>query len=238
MNAYARGVRPRPQTSGPLPQGFWASAGGAYTQDPQENQTTAFHLNNLTAGDSDYIRQARRGAAASAAARGMGNSSYAAGNAEGAAIRAALPIAAADAGMFANAALANQDALNQVLMSDRANDTSVTNTKIGAAASRYGADQSRRASEFNTRYSNDSALLRDQQDREWRSQFDPMMLELQNYYGAQDWSRDLYGSILSGAYGTMFSNPAYFSDPNAAMGFVNGFGTFAGNQIDQYLYGP
>ena len=238
MNSYVRGVRPRRQSGGSLPQGFWASAGGAYTQNPQENQTTAFHLNNLIAGDSDYIQQARRGAQAQAAARGMGNSSYAAGNAQGAAIRSAMPIAAADASMFANAALANQEALNQVLMSDRQNETSITNANTAAGASMYGSDQSRRASEFNTRYSNDMALTRDQQEREWRSQFDPMMLELQNYYGAQDWSRDLYGSILQGAYGTMFSNPAYFSDPNAAMGFVNGFGSFAGNQIDQYLYGP
>jgi hypothetical protein len=238
MNAYTRtyGV-PRGNSGGPVPQGFWASAGGAYTQNPQENQTTAFHLNNLIAGDSDYIQQARRGAQAQAASRGMGNSSYAAGNAQGAAIRAAAPIAQADAGMFANAALANQDALNKVLMSDRQNMTSIQQSNIAAGASMYGADRSLEGSKYNTKYSNDMALTRDQQDREFKAQFDPYMLELQNYYGAQDWSRDLYGSILQGAYGTMFSNPDYFQDPNAAMGFVNGFGNFAGNQIDQYLYG-
>lgn len=238
MNAYSPNYgAPRPNMGGTVPQGFWASAGGAYTQNPQENQTTAFHLNNLIAEDSDYIQQARRGAMAQAAGRGLGNSSYAAGNAQGAAIRSAAPIAQSDAGMFANAALANQDALNKVLMSDRQNQTSITNAKIGAAASRYGSDLSLQGSKYNTKYSNDMALLRDQQGREFQAEFEPHMLELQNYYGAQDWSRDLYGSILQGAYGTMFSNPDYFQNPDAAMGFVNGFGNFAGNQIDQYLYG-
>lgn len=226
--------------AGPLPQGFWASANGTYVQNPQENQTASYQLNNLIRGDSDYIQQARKGAMASAAARGLGNSSYAAGNAQGSAIRAALPIATNDANMFANAALANQRDLNATLNADRQNATSIRNTNTSAAASRYGSLMSYNAS----KYGQDQQTLRQNNQNRFDAgqadinrQFQQNMLGLQNYYGAQDWARNLYGSVLQGAYGTMFSSPDYFSDPNAAMGFVNGFGNFASNQIDQYLYG-
>src|SRR6187455_1896593 len=110
MNAYNRARPQTPPQAGAVPQGFWASANGAYTYTPQEQSTAAYQLNNLTASDSPYLRQARNSAMASAAARGLGNSSYAAGNAQGAAIRAALPIATNDANMYAQADQTNSDA--------------------------------------------------------------------------------------------------------------------------------
>ena len=142
--------------------------------------------------------------------------------------------------MFAQSEQANADALNRMEMGDRSNQTSVTTANIGAGASMYGADRSYQAS----KYGQDQQTLRQQQQNQFDAgqsdinrQFQQNMLGLQDYYGAQNWARNLYGSVLQGAYGTMFSNPDYFSDPNAAMGFVNGFGNFANNQIDQYLYG-
>lgn len=233
MNSYQQ-ITQRPRgNAAPLPGGFWASQGGAYTQDPTSNQFVSTQLNDLIASDSEYIQQARNAAAAQANARGLGNSSYAAGNAQGAAIRAALPIASQDASMMSAAALHNQDALNNVLMSDRQNATSMANARSAAAASRYGSDRSYAAS----RYGQDAETGRQQAQNQFDSEFKPYLLGLQNQYAAQDWSRDLYGNILQGAYGTIYSNPDYFNDPNAAMGFINGFGTFAGNQIDAYMYG-
>lgn len=230
----------RTAQTGPLPQGMWASQGGAFVQTPQANATVQNQLNNLTASDSRYIGQARNSAAAEAAARGLGNSSYAAGNAEAAAIRAALPIATADAGMFAQAALANQEALNRQQLADQQNQTSIATANIGAGASMYGSDRSYDAS----RYAQDQQTLRQGQQNTFDAgqadinrQFQQNLLAQQNYYGAEDWARNLWGNIVQGAYGTMYSNPDYFSQPEAAMGFINGFGNFAGNQVNQFLYG-
>jgi hypothetical protein len=232
---------PQTNSAATLPQGFWASAGGAYTYQPQQQSTAAYQLNQLTSDPNNaYLKQARNSAMAGAAARGLGNSSYAAGNAQGAAIRAALPIATNDANMNAEAERTNAQYLNQMELGNRQNQTSITTANIGAGASMYGSDRAYDAS----RYGQDQQTLRQGQQNTFDAgqadinrQFQQNMLGLQNYYGAQDWSRNLYGNILQGAYGTMYSNPDYFSDPNAAMGFVNGFGNFASNQIDQYMYG-
>lgn len=243
MNVYNHGPSQSPsqtQNGGLLPQGFWASANGAYTYKPRQESTASYQLGQLTANGSPYLDQARNSAMAQAAARGLGNSSYAAGNAQGAAIRAALPIATNDANMNAQVDQGNADALNRMELGNRSNQTSITTANIGAGASMYGSDRAYDAS----RYGQDQQTLRQGQQNTFDAgqadinrQFQQNMLGLQNYYGAQDWSRQLYGNILQGAYGTMYSNPDYFSDPNAAMGFINGFGNFANNQIDQYLYG-
>lgn len=252
MNVYTNQNR---QGNSALPQGFWQSAGGAYTQTPSADQFTSNRLNDLISGNSRYIQNARNTAAASAAARGLGNSSYAAGNAELAAINAAMPIAQQDAQTSAQAALANQQALNQILQSNRQNATSVNVANIGASASRYGADRSYAAS----RYAQDQQTLRQGQQNEFNAgqsdldrQFQQGMLGLQDYYTAnrdarlqgynrqnarEDFGNQLYGNILSGAYGAMFNNPDYFGNPDAALGFVNGFGNFSANQIRQFLYG-
>jgi hypothetical protein len=192
-------------------------------------------LNNLTTpgANNAYINNAVQNANAQAQARGIGNSSYAAGNAQRAAISAALPIATADANTFGQAALANQQALNQMGMANNQNATSIRQSTIAAGASRYGSDRSYQAS----RYGQDAETERQQEQNQFNSQFQPYMLGLQNQYGAQDWARNTYGNILQGAYATMFSSPDYFNNPEASMGFINGYGTFANNQISQYLYG-
>ena len=239
MNAYRNtSTTPYPRqgsTGGALPGGFWQSAGGAYTFNPQSNSMVSTQLNDLTTpgANNTYINNARQNAMATAAARGLGNSSYAAGNAERAAIGAALPIATADANTFGQAALANQQSLNQVGMNNLNNQTSRSNANTAANASMYGSNQSRIASE----YGQNAETERQQEQNQFNSQFQPYMLGLQNQYGAQDWARNTYGNILQGAYGTMYSNPDYFNNPDAAMGFINGFGNFANNQIGQYLYG-
>lgn len=248
MNVYTNQNR---QGNAALPGGFWQSAGGAYTQTPSSDQFTSNRLNDLIAGNSQYIQNARNNASASAAARGLGNSSYAAGNAELAAINAAMPIAQQDAQTSAQAALANQQALNQILQANNANRTSVNVANIGASASRYGADRSYAAS----RYGQDQQTLRQGQQNEFNAgqsdldrQFQQGMLGLQDYYTSQrdarmqgynreNFGNQLYGNILQGAYGAMFNNPDYFGNPDAALGFVNGFGNFSANQIRQFLYG-
>jgi hypothetical protein len=199
----------------------------------QPNELTSNNLNDLIGSNSRYIDQARRGAMASAAARGLGNSAYAGGNAEGAAIRSALPIAEADAQAYGTAAGQNEDALNNVLMANNQNSTSIRQSQIAAGASRYGSDRSYQAS----RYAQDQESQRQREGQDFQQSFAQNQAAMQNYYNGQEWQRNLYGNILQGAYGTMFSNPDYFNDPGAAMGFVQGFGDYASGQIDDFLYG-
>lgn len=66
------------------------------TPAPEDNRTVEQRLNGLLAGDSDYIKMARAAGLKTANARGLLNSSMAAGAAQGAAIERALPIAQAD----------------------------------------------------------------------------------------------------------------------------------------------
>ncbi len=81
-------------------------------RDLQPGDTVEERLANLLASDSRYIEQARQRAREQSNARGLLNSSMAAGAAESAAIEAALPIAQQDAQSSFNQGRANQDAQN------------------------------------------------------------------------------------------------------------------------------
>ena len=74
------------------------------------NETVAGQLNNLLAKDSTYIQSARNRGMETANARGLINSSLAAGTSERAAIDAALPIAQQDSTINANAGQSAQNA--------------------------------------------------------------------------------------------------------------------------------
>jgi hypothetical protein len=88
-----------------------AAAPTAYEVDPA-TQTVAGQLEGLLADDSVYIQRAEAGAAATAASRGLLNSSIAAGAGQAAAIDAALPIAQQDAQTYFAQANLNQNADN------------------------------------------------------------------------------------------------------------------------------
>lgn len=128
--------------NGGLPQGIQGTADRAYTSEVQGNQLTSQQLQGLLANGGEYLNQATRQAARDANARGILNSSIAVGNARGAAIRAALPIAQADAQAYNDTVRQNVGVLN-----DRANvntqaGAQVTAANAAAGASMYGADQS------------------------------------------------------------------------------------------------
>lgn len=85
------------------------------SQVDAEQETVESRLNRLTAGGSRYINQARQDAIRSANARGLINSSIAAGAGTEAAIRQALPIAQQDARTYTDTRITNQQALNEFL---------------------------------------------------------------------------------------------------------------------------
>lgn len=76
-------------------------------------ETVAGQINRLLQEDSLYMQQARAGAMQTANARGLLNTSLAAGAGEDAAIKSALPIAGSDAATYSTAARENQAAGNQ-----------------------------------------------------------------------------------------------------------------------------
>jgi hypothetical protein len=95
--------------------GLMAGSQVAYQNVNAPQETVGGQLTTLLAGDSPYIQQARNQAAATAAGRGLLNSSIAAGAGQNAAISAALPIAQGNAQEYANVGQANQAASNQQL---------------------------------------------------------------------------------------------------------------------------
>jgi len=106
----------------------------AYQGAPNQNELVSGQLTGLLSGDSPYIQQARAQAAATAAGRGLLNSSIAAGAGQQAAIGAALPIAQGNAQEYANTAAANQMAANQQLGIDTGANAQVTAASIQAGA--------------------------------------------------------------------------------------------------------
>jgi len=77
------------------------------------DQTVEGRLGTLLSGNSPLLQRAKANAMAAAAARGLQNTSLAAGAGEAAVIDTATPIAAADANAAQRQALANQDVTNQ-----------------------------------------------------------------------------------------------------------------------------
>lgn len=109
------------QATGQTAGGTGAADAGAITVSPEmwnvdANQLTSENLNKLLSEGSSYLDLARTGAAQTANARGLLNSSMAAGAGEAAAIGAALPIAQSDASVYADAAKTNTGAKNTANM--------------------------------------------------------------------------------------------------------------------------
>lgn len=89
------------------------TAAGPTQMTVNQNSTTSGQLNNLLAGDSPYIAQARARAAQQSNARGLINSTMGAQAGEAAAINAAMPIAQSDASAYFNADQFNATNSNQ-----------------------------------------------------------------------------------------------------------------------------
>jgi len=85
----------------------------AITQEVQPDSTVKGQMEGLLSEGSQYMDLARQGAKEYANARGLLNSSIAAGAGERAAIESALPIAQQDAGTYNQQSLANQQYENQ-----------------------------------------------------------------------------------------------------------------------------
>lgn len=106
----------------------------AQTRTVQDNETVNHQLNNLIRDDSQYIRQARDNAMDLASSKGMMFSTTAAGNAQRAAIDAALPIAQQDATTYGRTASENMAAVNADRLADQQMFGNLLGQEVGIRA--------------------------------------------------------------------------------------------------------
>ena len=120
------------------------------------DQMSGDRMAQLLAGDSKYIAQARNDGMLAAHSRGLVNSSMAPGMAEAAAIRAAMPLAQQEAGVYSNAAANYANAQNRAdeFGSREANVASLQQSQQQDAASRFGAGAENLASREYTQSQN------------------------------------------------------------------------------------
>jgi len=97
----------------------------AHTREAQQNEMSAYHLDQMLASDSPLMRRARMQAMAGAGGRGLMNSSIAQGAAMGSMIDRAQPFALQDATAHQRAATESLTAKNQA---------SLTNAELGTRA--------------------------------------------------------------------------------------------------------
>lgn len=104
-------------------------------------ETVSGQLSKILSEDSPYLTQARGGAMDYANSRGLLNSTMAAEAGESAAIKAALPVASADANVYGNAATQNQQVSNTAgqFNAGETNTTAKFNTGETNAAERQVA---------------------------------------------------------------------------------------------------
>ena len=102
-------------TGAPQPSvGLAGMAGLDFARQVTPNELVSTQLNNLTAGNSQYMQNARRRGVEYANSRGNLNSSIGAGSAMRASLEAGLPIAQADAAAYGNAGDRTYDAADRI----------------------------------------------------------------------------------------------------------------------------
>lgn len=180
------------------------------------NELTSNDLTGLLDSNSPYIQQARQQATNAANSRGSLNSSIAAGNAQGAAIQAGLPIAQADATAAQNLQATN---LNNLSKTQTAN--------IGANATMTAAGMAAGASMYDTRENNEGALLRQTDQNAFQGEQNELAFE-NSYKQNMDLDQfNLGASLLTGQQSfynqagiAAMQDPAIMGDPTAFGGYL------------------
>lgn len=115
----------------------------AQTRGVGYNEQVDNQLNDLTSSDSRYLQIARDNAMRAASGRGMMMGTMAAGNAERAAIEAALPIAQQDATTYARTASENMGAVNADRLADQNMYGNLLGQAVGIRANLDEAERNR-----------------------------------------------------------------------------------------------
>lgn len=161
--------RPAPSQN-TAPGGLATGAYGTFLRTPDASQTVRGQMVGLLRSDSPFMRVNEQKAQQFSANRGLLNSTLAGQAGRRAAIEGALPIAAADATTFSQAAAQNQDALNRMAALDL--------QRQAATATGGGVVYQQNALDSETEHERRKELMRlenqlnreaSREDRDWRS---------------------------------------------------------------------
>lgn len=125
--------------------------GQTATWTPTADQTVAGQIKNIVADDGELMQQAKAGATQQMNSRGLINTSINTGAAQDAVIRAALPIAQADAALNANAAQFNANSTNalQSQSNQIRQQTATSNFQVASDQAKADIDNQFKASIVN-----------------------------------------------------------------------------------------
>lgn len=121
------------------------------TQNPNDLTNTAGQLDNITSANSPYMQLARQQGMLTAASRGLGNSSIAAGNSEASAVAAAAPLAEQNASEAAQGKLQNSqlDTQTNEFNAGQTNANQQLDAQLKTQTSQFNASQQQSAGATN-----------------------------------------------------------------------------------------
>lgn len=225
-----QGLYSRPAASNEgLNAGTRSVANGlAYNRSVQPEGLVENRLVNLLAQDSPYMRQATQEGLRHAQNRGLLNSSIAAGESRAAAIRAGMPIAAADANSINSAEEQNVGVLNQNHMQERQlmNEATIAEANRQSAAGAFEAGQREAAQEraWRTQMQREQYGFEGEQreldrmhnfgimdrDYSWRDQISDNDAFREDWLGSNRFDREFYGSMATMFAGAQINNTSDF----------------------------
>lgn len=152
------------------------------TQQFDESKGVAARVNDLTTKGTPLMQTAATRASQASAARGLTNSSLAAQAGEQAVIETATPIASADASLYSQQALKNQDAINAARTNNASNAIGLSANAMGLENSNQQQDKT--LAEQQRQFNTTSAQNQQQIDAQ-REQFNRTYAQQQQQIDAQ-----------------------------------------------------
>lgn len=218
-------------------------------------ETVQSQISGLMNPANDFVTRARSAGIGHAQSRGLANSSLAAANSEGAALDAALPIASQDAATYAKTHSDNMDAENRALLANLDADTAIRTASMNAGTSldianinaqsdkdRLAAQDKQWAQQFAREGTQFDQARNDANQRyatDWQHQQD--LAGQQHQWNQQDFAQQNQAQrqnfTQSSIMNTIFSDPSYWRDPQAAMNFASTYGTNFTNMWNQLFGG-
>lgn len=185
------------------------TSGTAMTQDPSSESMSSMQANKIMSEDSPLMRLSRQQGMLSAARRGLGNSSIAAGAAQGEATKQAVPLAQQDAATVSRQELANQAAVNQMegLNVTEANKANLTDAEAQNRMQQQYDDMVARGDMADAEAFNKAAMQKHSTDAEvnrtWLSgEISQTMAHIQGQYqeiiSVNQAASQMYGNTMDG----------------------------------------
>lgn len=233
--AQQAGTNANAQAQNATSQDYSAAALG----DGLDSTNSATQLDQITAENSPYMQLARNQGMLTAASRGLGNSSIAAGSSEASAVAAAAPLAqqnAAEAATAAgqNAQLGTQVSEQNAQLGTQANEFNTSenvasdqlNAQLGTQTSQYNAGQAEQEAEFNAQQRQQSDQANQQATVQTTQQVMQQNADLNKQYLSGTQAQDL--ATIQGQYNDLIASNQAAS--NLYQSYLTSIGTAMANK--------